>query len=470
MTRRRAPALLLAAATLLLGLPAAGASPAPSPAPAASAVPAPTPVPTAPAVASPAPSREPIDPADLPAGFARYLEVLRTIRESYVGADGLDDAALIEGSIRGLVGAIGDDGHSTWLSPAEVAAEDAALDGAVTGIGVLVDSRFGLPEIVSVVPGSPAEAAGLRPGDRIVSVDGVPTERMGEGDLVAAVRGPEGTEVTLVLRDPRGRTRTVPVTRARIEVPSTAWVRVPGTRTALIRLLQFSDDAGAEVAAAVRAARDAGARSLVLDLRGNPGGLLEEAVAVAEVFLPSGTIYREVARDGSVRPVEADGPVTDATLPLIVLVDGGSASSAEIVAAALGASGRARVVGERTFGTGTILGFFPLADGSGLRLGTHRWQTPAGEDLYGVGLLPGIVVAQEDGGRPADIADLARGPRAAERALAGDRQLRRALRLLADATRRLRQQTADAAQAGTEPALPDAASAARSRVPGPARA
>ncbi|MFO1539770.1 MAG: S41 family peptidase [Chloroflexota bacterium] len=463
------PVLLLVAA-LLVGAPPVGlraASPAPVAAPAAS--PAPSALPASSPSPSSVPAPEPIDPADLPDGFARYLEVLRTIRESYVGADGLDDAALVEGSIRGLIGAIGDDGHSTWLSPDEVAAEDAALDGAVTGIGVLVDSRFGLPEIVSVVPGSPADAAGIGLGDRIVAVDGVPTERMGEGELVAAVRGPEGTVVSLVLRDPRGRTRTVPVTRARIEVPSTAWVRVPGTRTALIRLLQFSDSAGADVAAAVRAARDAGARSLVLDLRGNPGGLLDQAVAVSEVFLSSGTIYREVARDGSVREIAADGPVTDATLPLVVLVDGGSASSAEIVAAALGANGRARVVGERTFGTGTILGFFPLADGSGLRLGTYRWQTPGGEDLYGNGLLPGIVVPLEDGGRIADLADLARGPRAAERALAGDRQLRRALRLVADATRRLRRTTADATDAPVAPGAMGTGSAPRRFVLGPAR-
>lgn len=467
MTARRAPALVLAAALLAGLLPSAGVAASPSPA----ASPAPAGPSAAPASSpSAAPSAAPIDAADLPDGFSRYLEVLRTIRDSYVGAAGLDDAALVEGSIRGLVGAIGDDGHSTWLSPDEVAAEDAALDGAVTGIGVLVDSRFGLPEIVSVVPRSPADAAGLRPGDRIVSVDGIPTERMGEGELVAAVRGPEGTVVMLVLSDPRGRTRTVPVTRARIEVPSTAWVRVPGTRTALIRLLQFSDEAGADVAAAVREARDAGARSLILDLRGNPGGLLDQAVAVSEVFLPSGTIYREVARDGSVREITADGPVTDATLPLVVLVDGGSASSAEIVAAALGANGRARVVGERTFGTGTILGFFPLADGSGLRLGTHRWQTPGGDDLYGVGLEPGIAVTLEDGGRVADLAELARGPRAAERALDDDRQLRRALRLVSDAARRLRRATVQAGEAPSVPGTPGTGSTARRFVVGPERA
>ncbi len=418
MIRGGRPAAIGLALALLLPLPAAGqeATPSAAPAPSASAAPA------------------PIDPARLPAGFERYLELLAIVREHYVGADGLDDAALVEGSIRGLVSALGDDGHTTWLSPEEVAAEDASLRGEVSGIGVLVDDRSGVPVIVSVIPGSPAEAAGVRTGDRILAVDGKRTDRMGEGELVGAVRGEPGTTVTLLLERPDGRRRSLPVERALIAVPSAEHALIPGTGIGVIRLLQFDSGAAEEVADALRALRRQGAEAFVLDLRGNPGGLLDEAVGVASLFLADGTVYRERSRDGSVREVPARGDAVEAEAPLVVLVDAGSASSAEIVAAALGESGRAVTVGETTFGTGTILGFFGLSDGSAIRLGTQRWETPSGRDLYAEGLTPETVVERAPAGRTIGPSELARrGPQGLRGA--GDPQIVRALRILREALR-----------------------------------
>lgn len=428
-TIRVAAGAVLAALVMLLPV-AAGplAAAGPSPAPVTS------PAPVAPPTASLAPgaSPAPVDAATLPSGFDRFVEVVRTIREHFVLADTLDDHALVDGAIRGLMGAIGDDGHSAWLSREEVRAEDEALDGTVIGIGVLVDTRYGLPEIVSVIPGGPADRAGLRRGDFILAVDGVGTDRLDDDELVARIRGEPGTTVALTIRSARGRDRVVTVERAVVDVPSVDWAFVPGTRIADIRLLQFSTGAGTAVRDATVEALSAGATGIILDLRGNPGGLLSEAEAVAKVFLDDAVIYRQRERDGTEREIRADGRPFAGDTPVVALVDRGSASSAEIVAAALAENDRATLVGERTFGTGTILGFFPLSDGSALRLGTQQWLTPQGRNLYATGLTPAVALPLDPGVRPLEPLDLRElGPRGLGRS--ADRQLRRAVRLLTDA-------------------------------------
>jgi carboxyl-terminal processing protease len=429
---RRGAAALAIVASIMLAQP--GAAPLhaadPSAPPVASPDATTLPAPSSGPLATPGPAS--FDSAALPSGFDRFVEVLTTIRDEFVLAGALDDHALVDGAIRGLMGAIGDDGHSAWLSPEEVSAEDAALDGRVIGIGVLVDTRYGLPEIVSVIPGGPADRAGLRRGDFILAVDGVGTDRLEDDDLVARIRGEPGTNVSLTIRPARGPDRVVTVERASVEVPSVDWAFVPGTRIADLRLLQFSTDAGRDVRDATIEAVSAGATGIILDLRGNPGGLLSEAEAVARVFLDDAVIYRQRDRDGTEREIRSGDRPAAGDLPVVVLTDSGSASSAEIVAAALAENDRATVVGERTFGTGTILGFFPLSDGSALRLGTQQWLTPSGRNLYGTGLAPDLEVALPPGARALEPLELRRlGARGIARS--NDRQLRRAIRLLADA-------------------------------------
>jgi len=375
------------------------------------------------------PSPPPGVTSTLPEGYGVYEEALDVIREFYVDPSAASDEALLEGSIRGMVDALGDTGHTVYLTRDELQAENDALDGTVIGIGVTVDERADGPLIISVLDGSPADTAGLRAGDRILAVDGVRTDRASTEDLVRRVRGAAGTRVELRIRSRDGTTRDVGIVRERIEVPTVTWAFVPGTRTALIRLVQFSSGAGREVADAARDALAAEASAIVLDLRGNPGGLLHEAIAVTSTFLEDGVVYRSIDRAGDEDrvPVRGDAVVPD--LPMAVLVDYGSASSSEIVAAALQDAGRATVVGETTYGTGTVLNIFPLSDGSAIRLGVQQWRTPDGESVFQNGLVPDVEIGLPVDGvalEPSEVEDLTRvGLRDS-----GDTQLRRAVRLL----------------------------------------
>ena len=202
--------------------------------------------------------------------------------------------------------------------------------------------------------------------------------------------------------------------------------------THLQRHAGWSAPAAFAVVAAARDALEAEAAAVVLDLRGNPGGLLDEAIRVTSAFLEDGVVYRSVDRDGKQERIRTRGDAIIPDLPMVVLVDYGSASSAEIVAAALGESGRATVLGEPTYGTGTVLNVFPLSDGSAIRLGVQKWLTPDGASVFATGLEPEITVELPVDGialEPADLRDLTRR----EFAGSGDAQLRRAVRLLAPA-------------------------------------
>jgi carboxyl-terminal processing protease len=369
-------------------------------------------------------------PPEAPRDFDLFWQALRIVRDRYVDADGITDTDLTRGAIAGMVDALGDVGHSVYLTPEEVRFERDALDGKVTGIGVFVDSRAGAPSIISVIDGSPADDAGLRAGDLIVSVDGVRVERLGMDELLRRVRGEKGSVVRLEIeRQGAARLLEVEVVRDEIVIPSVSWAMVPGTRVADVRLVQFSFGAARELRAALEEAIASGAEGLVLDLRGNPGGLVDEATSVAGAFLSDGAVFQQRDRGGEVTDVGVRGRTVAADVPLVVLVDYGSASSAEIVAAALRGNGRARLVGEQTYGTGTVLNSFGLRDGSALRLGVLRWLTPEGESIFGTGVVPDETVERTPGSqalRPGDLLDLTE----AEFAASGDRQLLRAVELL----------------------------------------
>jgi carboxyl-terminal processing protease len=180
--------------------------------------------------------------------------------------------------------------------------------------------------------------------------------------------------------------------RADVAVPPVTWTLVPGTKTALIRLDQFSQGATNDLKGVLGDVRKAGADRIVFDLRGDPGGYVDEADGVTSQFLKSGTVFIEKAADGheTTHPVTEGGLATD--LPMVVLVDNGTASSAEIVAGAIQDAGRAKIVGVTTFGTGTVLGEFPLSDGSALRVGTVEWLTPLGRQIWHHGITPDVVV------------------------------------------------------------------------------
>ena len=370
--------------------------------------------------------------ASAPTQFGLIKEAWDTLHQQYVAKDELNDKDLIYGAIDGMTQAVGDTGHTDFMTPEERKDRDDALSGSYVGIGVRIDeSDDGMPRVVSVFKGSPAEAAGLKAEDVIVAVDGQKTAGKAIDEVAGWVRGEAGTKVELTIRGGTdGKERTVSIVRADVPIEPVSWTMVPGSKTALIRLEQFSTGAADDVVKALDDARAAGADRIVLDLRGNPGGYVNEAVGVASQFLKSGIVYieRNAANERTEHPVTEGGVATD--LPLAVVVDGDTASSSEIVSGAVQDAGRAKIVGETTFGTGTVLGEFVLSDGSALRIGTVEWLTPKGRRIWHEGIAPDVPVAMPAGVTlvtPDDIRKLT----PAEVNATKDAQLKKALEVVA---------------------------------------
>jgi carboxyl-terminal processing protease len=363
--------------------------------------------------------------------FGLIREAWDTLHTKYVGADELVDKDLIYGAIKGMTEAVGDTGHISFMTPEERTARSNDLSGKYVGIGVRIDTaEDGLPLIVGVFKGSPAEEAGLLTGDEIVAVDGKATSGHEIDEIVGWVRGEAGSTVVVTVRpSATGAQRDVSMVRADVAVAPVSWTLVPGTRTAFIRLDQFSSGAADNLKAVLGEVREAGADRIILDLRGNPGGYVNEADAVASQFLKSGTVFIERAADGheTTHSVAPGGLATD--LPLVVLVDGTTASSSEIVSGALQDAGRAQIAGIKTFGTGTVLGEFVLSDGSALRVGTVEWLTPEGRRIWHEGITPDVVVERASDVGPIDPEALSKMS-AAEVAALTDPQLARGLSLV----------------------------------------
>ena len=378
---------------------------------------------------APGPTNEP------PGGaFALIGEAWQILHQDYVGANQLDDKALAYGAIDGMTKAVGDTGHTSFLTPEERAQRAEELSGSYAGIGVRIDvSTDGLPLIVGVFRGSPADAANLKPGDIIVSVDGRATAGHDLDEISGWIRGEVGSTVRLTVRSGTdGPERELTIVRAQVAVETVSWAIVPGTKSAVLRLEEFSHGAADELKAALGEIRTAGADRLIFDLRGNPGGYVDEAVGVASQFLSSGIVFveRDAAGHETQHPVSPGGVATD--LPLVVMVDGGTASSAEIVSGAIQDAERGKLVGVKTYGTGTVLGEFPLSDGSALRVGTVEWLTPKGRVIWHQGIIPDVVVERPDDVRPLVPDDL-RSMTPAQAATLADPQLASAVALVAEA-------------------------------------
>ena len=326
--------------------------------------------------------------------FAILQQTWDTIHAEYVDEAALDDRELIYGAAEGLVEALGDTGHSRFLDPEAAREFEEAMSGELTGIGVELDIPVDRPIVVAPIDGSPADEAGILPGDVILEVDGRSTRDLTIEELADLIRGDAGTAVTLRLQHAgEESTFEVTLTRRLIVLRPVTWRMLPDD-VAHVRLSEFSEGAGDALRQALSAARATGAMSVVLDLRGNPGGLVDEALAVAAEFMPEGSVlFQQEDRDGTRSPMTTvgnDGMALD--LPLAVLVDEYSASAAEIVAGALRDNGRAELIGETTYGTGTVLIPFELEDRSVVLLGTALWLTADGEQIWKEGVEPDVEV------------------------------------------------------------------------------
>lgn len=373
-------------------------------------------------------------PTSEPPGVANQFQVFwqawNLVDRYYVDKSAVDPKRMTYGAISGMLDSLGDVGHTRFLTPEDLKAEQETLAGKLQGIGIEVTIRNGLPTVVAPIDGSPAAEAGLRPGDVIVKVNGEPTSKMTLSQVVSKIRGPAGTQVTITIVH-QGSTELIDrtITRATIQVPNVTWAILPGRPVAVVRISQFGEGEADELISALNSARSAGAKAIVLDLRNSPGGYVDQAVRTASQFLSSGVVYIERDRDGNQKPVNVRGKGVATDIPTVTLVNEGTASASEILAGALQDNGRSKVIGQRTFGTGTVLSLFQLKDGSAIYLGTSEWLTPKGRAIRNNGIEPDVEVALASDTSPL-VPGAIKGMNWQQIEHSGDSQLLKALELL----------------------------------------
>ncbi len=329
--------------------------------------------------------------------FAKLFAVYQRVKASYV--EPVEDDVLINGAISGMLAAL--DPHSAYLDGSDLQRLETMIDGNYSGLGLSVVSEDGAVKIISPFRGSPADQAGIKAGDYITHLDGKLIVGLELDEAVAQMRGPSGTSIDLtVFRPGRDEPFDVTVTRGVIELEPVTWELEDGA-IGHIMVNEFSRDVGSDVFAAWKdLQRQAGGRinGLVLDLRSNPGGSLDEAVALSDLFLTDGQIVSQRGRArGELISYEAEtmfrGDIAE-DVPIVVLIDAGSASASEIVAGALQDHRRAVVMGERSFGKGSVQSLLPLGRDAALKLTTARYYTPAGKSVQEGGITPDIRVPQ----------------------------------------------------------------------------
>lgn len=360
-------------------------------------------------------SAESVLDSDEQTRFRVFWEAWGLLEREFYDRPAVDSQKMTYGAMKGLVESLGDP-YTVFSTPREKDLHDAALRGSFDGIGVQIDQRDGKLQVVAPIEGSPAERAGIRPGDVIARVDGKDLRGLALNDVVQLIRGPRGTTITLTLVRPgEPEPLTIPVERAEIKL-EVVRSRMLDEGLGYIRISSFSSTAGPDTAAAVKRLLEQRPRGFILDLRSNPGGFLSSAVEVTSQFMANGVVLYQQSAGGSRQEYRAKsgGQATD--LPLVVLIDKGSASASEIVAAALRDNGRAVLIGERSYGKGSVQGVHTLSDQSGLRVTSAIWLTPNGQPLEKQGLEPDLSVA------PATEASAPRDPQleAAVRHLQGN--------------------------------------------------
>jgi carboxyl-terminal processing protease len=291
------------------------------------------------------------------------------------------------------------DPFTRFLDPEQYRSLQVNTSGELTGIGlqIALNSDTGILEVIAPIDGSPAEKAGLKPRDRILQIEGKTTKNLTLDEAAAQMRGPIGTVVTLLVGRDGEPDQQIILVRDRIELnPVISELRLSpqGTPIGYLRLSQFNGNAAMDLAEAIDTLEAKGAAAYILDLRNNPGGLLQAGIEVARQWLDSGTIVYTVNRQGIQGTFEAYGQALTED-PLVILVNQGTASASEILAGALQDNGRAHLVGETTFGKGLIQSLFELSDGSGLAVTIARYETPNHRDINKLGIKPDIVVPQE---------------------------------------------------------------------------
>ncbi len=323
--------------------------------------------------------------------FRLMAQAWEIIDLNYVDRAAVRPGAMTQAAISGMTEALGDTGHSIYLTASQARKAGSAVQGRLTGVGIEIHTLGRQTVVVAPIDGSPAQLAGVRPGDVIEQVDGRSVAGLSMHQISARIAGEAGQAVVLTVVNPQdGVGREVKIVRASMKLNNVSWQWLPGTRLAHVRIAIFSDGESADLRKALVEIAQGAGEGVILDLRNNPGGVLEEAVLTASLFLKAGTVLWKKDARGIITPVPVRPGAVAGEIPLVVLINGGSASDSEIVAGALRDSHRATLVGETTFGTGTVLSQFPLNDGSALLLAVQEWLTPDKHSIWHRGIEPDV--------------------------------------------------------------------------------
>ncbi|MBF0505888.1 MAG: S41 family peptidase [Nitrospirae bacterium] len=319
-----------------------------------------------------------------------FTEVLSLIKKNYV--DEVKTKDLVESAIKGMVSSL--DPHSGYMTPEAYKELQVETKGEFGGLGIQIGVKDNVLTVIAPIEDTPAYRAGIKAGDKIVKIAGESAKNMAITDAVAKMRGPKGSSIVLsILREGWTQPKDFTIVRDTIKIKSVK-ARMIDTSIGYIKLTQFQEATGDDLSAALANLKKSGMSSVILDLRNDPGGLLDSAVDVAEQFLPPKQLIVYIkSRSGEKKEYFTSGEKPYYTdLPMVVLVNQGSASASEIVAGALKDWKRAVIIGVQTFGKGSVQSLIPLSDGSGLRLTTAKYYTPSGTSIQSIGITPDIVV------------------------------------------------------------------------------
>ena len=322
-----------------------------------------------------------------------FGEALQYILSSYV--EPVKSKDLIYGAIKGMVGEL--DPHSAFLTPDMFKEMQVETKGEFGGLGIEITIRDGKLTVVSPIEGTPAYKAGVKAGDVIIKIDGKSTEGITLMEAVKKLRGPKGTKVTItIVREGLEKPLDITITRDIIRIKSVVYrMEDPKAKVGYVKIRAFREHTARNLEKAINDLKAKGMRALILDLRNDPGGLLTQAVKVSDLLLPKGKLIvytKGRTKEDQMRFVSREDPVLPPTFPMVVLVNAGSASASEIVSGALQDWHRAVVMGERTFGKGSVQTIFPLSDGSALKLTTAEYYTPKGRSIQEEGIIPDVEI------------------------------------------------------------------------------
>lgn len=321
-----------------------------------------------------------------------FTEVITLIKKNYV--DEVKTKDLITGAIKGMLNSL--DPHSGYMTPDMYKEFQVETKGEFGGLGIQIGIKDNILTVIAPIEDTPAYKAGIKAGDRIIKISGEATKDMGLHDAVSKMRGPKGTSVTItIMREGWKEPKDFTIIRDIIKIKS-AKAKMLQDGIGYIKLTQFQETTASELSNAIEALKKEGMLALILDLRNNPGGLLNSAVDVSGQFLPpKKTVVYIKGRVGERTDYYTENKNPDTDTPMVVLVNQGSASASEIVAGALKDWSRAVIIGVQTFGKGSVQSLIPLSDGSGLKLTTAKYYTPKGISIQSVGITPDIVVKIE---------------------------------------------------------------------------